>query len=129
MKTKQSFKDAADINLLVAKWRRSGEGPPPRKEAPQYGDFADAQDYKSALDRVIDAQVTFESLPSSVRTACENDPGKFLDLVHDPDRRGELVELGLLPEHEPAKEPEVKTPQAETETEAKLDVSRTVDVK
>lgn len=100
--TKQADKQAADINFIIKRWREQGVVQQSTRE-PFYGDFSAGVDYHGASSRLLAAQASFDGLPSSVRKHVDNDPGKFLDLVGDPDRVGELRELGLLPEMDPVK--------------------------
>lgn len=96
MMTKQSMAAQTDVNQIVA--RHVAHGVPfPDGGGAGYGDFSSALDYHSALNSIREAQDTFLRLPAAVREYCENDPGKFLDLVVDPARRDELVKLGLIP--------------------------------
>lgn len=105
---KQSMAGATDINAVVA--RHVAHRVPFSMDArATYGDFSAIGDYQSALDRVLAAQAEFAMLPASVRDHCENDPGRFLEMVFDPARRGELEALGLVeaaaPEAAPAADP------------------------
>jgi len=92
--------EAADINSIMRRYVAHGQVFGPGHEA-RYGDFSGVSDYHDALNRVKAAQAEFESLPLEVRNRSENDPGKFLEMVYDPERQAELVELGLFPEQVP----------------------------
>lgn len=98
---KQSMAAETDINAIVA--RHVAHGVPLPVGAPSYGDFSSSLDYHSALNSLIAAQDEFSRLPASVRDYCQNDPGMFLDLVHDESRLAEMAKLGLVPELVPAK--------------------------
>lgn len=92
----QSFREDADINVILERFNITGELPSNTRE-PQYGDFLDSPvDYKSALDVVMSAQSAFNDLPARVRTRFENDPSKFVDFLSDEKNRDEAIELGLL---------------------------------
>lgn len=97
---------------MMRKWNNNGVMPTLGTQEPQYGDFSNVQDYMEAFDTIQAAREQFMELPSAVRRACENDPGTFIQMVHDPERKAELIELGLLEEKVPdqAKEPEVQPP-------------------
>ena len=103
-KTKQSFKDECDINVIVRRYREQGQIPPFNLQRPVYADFSNVDDYLTALNRVRSAQAAFAALPSKVRDHVKNDPAELIRLVMDPSRREELVELGLV---ERGKEPPV----------------------
>lgn len=95
-RTKQSFKDATDINAIMRKYLVSGVVPTLNPAAPMFGDFTDVGDYHSCLVRVRNAEAAFLELPSHVRDAVGNDPEQLLALVTDPERRAEAEELGLF---------------------------------
>lgn len=92
----QSFKDDADINVILERFNITGELPSSSRE-PQYGDFLDSPvDYKQALDVVMSAQSSFNELPARLRSRFDNDPAKYVDFVMDDKNRDEAIELGLL---------------------------------
>lgn len=80
--TKESFKDSCDINLVVAKYRKSGILPEMRSQG-QFLDCSSVPSYQEALDTVRFAQDTFMALPAQLRAECGNDPAVFLDRVQD----------------------------------------------
>lgn len=94
--TKQSFKDECDINTIVRNFGLTGQLPVSNNVAPQYGDFTDVVDYRTALDAVIQANDSFMSLPAEVRKRFGNDPADFVDFCSDPNNRDELIKLGLV---------------------------------
>lgn len=109
--TKQSDAEQVDINRHLARWIAHGPHPA-LKERPKYGDFSAVGDYLDSWNKVARAQLEFDALPSKIRKYCDNDVGKFVDLVYDPTRRGELEELGLLEEQAPAAAPPSVEPVA-----------------
>ncbi len=111
MMTKQADKDAADINTIMNKYVETGVYPISTK-TPYYGNFVGTPTFHEGLNRIASAQEDFDRLPARVRKHVDNDPGKFLDLVHDPERRDELEALGLVKAQIPVKpEPVVKPPE------------------
>lgn len=102
---KQSEKALADINSVIAKFIRTGSTVTPGVHA-KYGDFSGVTDFHESLNRVIEAQEWFSHLPGAVKRACDQDVGKFLEKVYDPDGRAELVKLGLVDEQAPADAPD-----------------------
>ncbi len=116
---KRGEQDSTDVNLIMDSWVHAGAAVAGHMNTNpgSYGDFSSGMDYHSAMNAVKEAQAYFMCLPPKVRDHVENDPGKLLDLVYDPERRSELEELGLvapkvpvLPEEKPkvVTEPEVK---------------------
>lgn len=116
-RTKQADALASDINNIMDRFVTHGQIPETGAN-PTYGDFSQIGDLHSAMNRVQAAQDDFDALPSSVRRATNNDPGEFLDMVYDPDRRGELEKLGLVenlaPAAAPPAKPEEPVPPKET---------------
>lgn len=93
--TKQADKDACDINLIVKKFQSTGLLPNTASGEPFYADLSNSLDYQSALNTVINAQNTFQQLPSQIRNQFQNDPYQFLAFCENPDNQVKLVEMGL----------------------------------
>lgn len=102
--TKQSDAAASDVNAIIERWISHGVAPMVGGNA-TYGDFTGHGDYHSALNKVKEAERQFSELPAAVRAHVDNDPGKFLEMVFDPTRSGELEELGMVPERVPEEAP------------------------
>lgn len=94
-KTEQSFRDECNINLIMAKYRKSGEMSHLARVNPTYGDFSLGLDFQTAQNHVIDAQADFDSLSAEIRARMNNDPGQLLDFLADPENLEEARELGL----------------------------------
>lgn len=77
-KTKQSERDACNINSIVAKYNRTGEQPQNmRSVTPQYGDFSAVENLHAALNLVNDSMRSFAELPltsgitaTTIRPSC-----------------------------------------------------------
>lgn len=110
-RVKQADADSANINSILKLWLKTGI-PPQTAKVARYGDFSTAEDYLTCMLKVSEAQAEFAMLPALVRKACDNNPGKFLELVSDPERREELVELGLVEKQVPVQVDQVKAPEA-----------------
>lgn len=105
--TQQSFTTDCDLNVLVKRFGID-KGPLPvvPVDASYYGDFSNVPDLKTALDRVRDAQMHFDALPSALRKRFDNSPGKLWDFVTDLSNLDEAIKLGLLArEADPASSP------------------------
>lgn len=124
-RVKRSLRDQVDVNAIVRKWQSTGVLQQVISQEPRYGDFSNVDDYKSAVDRVRAAEADFDALPAHIRQAVRNDPQVFLELALDPERRQEMVELGLGevanylhgPVEEPVPEPPPSEPSGEPEGE------------
>lgn len=101
----QSFKDDADINVMLERFKVTGQMPQ-GLVLPTYGDFTGVSDYRSAVDAINKASNAFMDLPANLRGRFDNDPQKFLEFVSDDKNRDEAIRLGLVP-----KPPEVKDPE------------------
>lgn len=91
----QSEKADADINEIVRRFGITGELPS-GFVPPQYGDFTEISDYRSALQAVRDAAESFMEMPAELRARFQNDPGQLIDFLADQANRSEAVSLGLL---------------------------------
>lgn len=95
-KTKQSFKDECDINVIMKRYAATGILPDYfNPMQPQYLDVT-GYDFDKAMHLVAEASSMFHELPSHVRDRFKNDPGAFLDFCSNPENRQELAEMGLL---------------------------------
>lgn len=93
---KQSLANESDINTIMSRWVAHGQLPRGNQQPPTYGDFSSGLDFLESLNAVHRAQDEFNKLPAHIREHCRNDPGEFLEMVYDPERRDELIELGLV---------------------------------
>ncbi|WNK13671.1 MAG: internal scaffolding protein [Microvirus sp.] len=96
-RTKQSFKEEADINTLI---KRFGVGAPLPQSVrpPSFGDFSSAVvDYQSALNLLNKANSSFMNLPAEVRARFSHNPQEFIAFVDDDRNRLEAERLGLVP--------------------------------
>lgn len=92
--THQSFKDLTDVNAIVSKWQNDGVCPS-YVEGMHYGDF-EKIDFQESMNHVISVQTLFDSLPSSVRNQCKNDPSQFLEMIKDESILDDLIESGIV---------------------------------
>ncbi len=127
-KTKQSFKDDCDINVMIKRHRKTGiwENVAPR--APTYGDFSHAQDLHAAMDRVMTADAEFMALPSEVRNLCDNDPERLLRALASPEETAALFDAGLpmAEGYKPWREPPPEKPLEEAVKEAIEEIRETL---
>ncbi len=92
-RTKQSQAAECDINLIMAKYAKTGLIDHFSKHGAEYG-FADAITFHEAMNVVSRGNSMFEDLPAEARQRFV-DPAGFLDFVQDPENQGELFKLGL----------------------------------
>lgn len=91
----QSFKDDADINVMLERFQVTGIMPQ-GVLMPTYGDFTGVVDYRSARDAMLKAEQSFADMPANVRARFDNDPQKFLEFCADSNNREEAARLGLV---------------------------------
>lgn len=94
-RTRQSFKEDADINNIVKRFNTTGQLPAMIRQDAKYGDFSTVTDFREAMDLVMHAQDQFANLPAAVRDRFGNDPARFLEFAMKPESRGEMVKMGL----------------------------------
>ena len=93
-RTKQSFKDATDINKILHKAQKVGSLSHLQKHGAYYGDFANApQDMFEAREMLQRGQEIFNEAPAEVRAEFNHDPLKFFQFANDPANAGRLEEL------------------------------------
>lgn len=93
--TRQSEKDACDVNRIVAKFQKTGLLPTVNRDA-LFADVASMPDYRTALHTVELANNAFLEMPAKLRAEFDNDPAMFLDFVSDPMNLDQLKDLGLI---------------------------------
>lgn len=116
-RTIQSQAKEADINYIVEQFGLTGKMPE-NIRAPNYGDYSEVLDFRSAIEAVRAAEAEFLRVPAAIRARFQNDPQQFLDFCSDQSNLPALRELGLaVPAQEPtpasaagASEPSSKAP-------------------
>lgn len=103
-RTKQSEAESCEINNIMAKYERTGLIEHAR-EGGTYENLPEPMEYQDALNRVMEAQQSFDLLPAAARKEFGNDPAQFLAFVDDPENVQRMAELGLL--NEPPQPPAV----------------------
>lgn len=91
----QQFKDDNNPNNIMDKFARTGDLALFGDKTPQFGDFTDAVDYRTALHRVNDANAAFADLSAAVRSRFNNDPAEFLEFFNNPANADEAIKLGI----------------------------------
>jgi len=106
-RTRQSSRDECDINMIMAKYQRTGAVDHLSKHGARY-DFCDGLTFHDAMNTVKDAESMFADLPSSLRTRFV-EPGDFLDFVQDEANVDEMVVLGIASRVAAQVAPEART--------------------
>ena len=112
---RQEDREGADINRIVARYRRSGTLPAFNPRTPYYGDFtALGDDLQAVTEHFQDMEDRFMQFPSSVRKVCDNDWRKLPELASTPEGLAALQAAGMeleVPESPPAQEPSAPAPE------------------
>lgn len=93
-RTKQSAKAECDINNILKAYRKTGAIAHLNRFPAQYAE-APSFDLREALEFLQGATAAFQQLPATVRSEFDNDPASFLEFVHNPANKDELVKMGL----------------------------------
>ena len=97
--TIQSAADETDINVMIARYQKTGSFhgstnmPTVR---PEFGDFVDVPEYQNAMNILIQAQDQFAALPAQIRDRFGNSPENYLAFLADSSNKEEAVKLGLV---------------------------------
>ncbi len=119
-RTKQSFKDECDINLIIARHTKTGVLSHINNTQAEYG-YATSQDFASAMRTVTQAQAQFNELSDEIKNRFGGSPAAFLDFAQDPANKDEGVQLGLWPEDPNTASAEADKTPPETSPEEKTD--------
>lgn len=91
----QADRAGADINTIVAQYRKSGTLPRVARTNPLYADFTFGTDMHETREAFYEAEQRFQALPADVRTLCDNDPLEFIERFADSTKLQEMVDAGL----------------------------------
>lgn len=95
-KTRQEFAAECDINVIMAKYKKTGVLPMDQRQQ-QYVDFGDVPDLQTAMNTLIDAEKAFMSLPALVRRDFDNNAIEFVKFAEDRENLPKMREWGLAP--------------------------------
>lgn len=120
-RTKQSFKAECDINNIVKSFRTVQDiiNLTENGRKGVFTDLPEPFEYQDGLNLVIQAEASFNALPSALRNRFENDPAQFLDFMSNPANQEEWIKLGLATDKRPPPQPEVKPEVKPPEPEKK----------
>lgn len=91
-RTLQSQAEEADINVIVARFIKTGQVPSVR-DVPSAMVFTEVFDFQSAMNAVLAAQNAFSDLPAEVRYRFGNSPQAFLAFCEARNDDGSLTNL------------------------------------
>ncbi|UDN67795.1 internal scaffolding protein [robinz microvirus RP_121] len=94
--TQQSDARDCDINVIMERYGVSGTAPQVITK-PNFGDFREVTDYRTALDLVRAADAEFKNIPAKIRATFENDPAEFIQFAADPENIEQMRKWKLAP--------------------------------
>lgn len=94
--TLQSAAPECDIYNILNQFNTTGIVTHVASGTPQYTDVSEVPDYQAAMEIIMTAEEQFSALPSHVRREFDNDPGKMLEFIQNPNNYERGVELGLF---------------------------------
>lgn len=96
--TRTEFGQECDINVLLAKYEKTGVLTHLANGQPEYFDCPDAPDLREHLALFDEAQAAFMRLnPRLRRDAFNDDPLNFVSFASDPANLDKMIEYGLAP--------------------------------
>jgi phage internal scaffolding protein len=95
-KTDQSYKKSTDINVLIAKYQKTGIVPNLHQRTGSYGDFSEVPTLEDAFERVNSAIEAFNSLPADIRKLMDNDASQLASWLSNEDNHEMAIKYGLL---------------------------------
>lgn len=94
-RTKQAMQDECNINLIMARFEKTGLITHLAQGAPSFADVSELTGYRSAIENVRLVQEYFLGLPAKVRARFDHDAATFMDYLESDATPDELRELGL----------------------------------
>ncbi len=91
-RTKQSFADETDINIILKRAQRTGTISHLAKHEGRYADFSNF-DFQENLLMLSRGREIFDELPVELRSEFEQSPAQFFKYVNDPANVDRLAEL------------------------------------
>lgn len=94
-KTDQTFKDDADVNVVLRRFMKTGDQSIFRQGG-SYSDVSEVPDLLEAHLQIQRAKEAFDLLPSDIRKKLKNNPLMLEQYLADPANHEEARDLGLL---------------------------------
>jgi len=112
--TVQHMKDETDLNVIMERYGIGDGSRLPtmdfsKVDPSYYGDFSDATDLRTALQRFDEAAERFMQLPAKLRTRFNNNWHELHDWVSNPANLDEAIELKMLTAPEGWVAPDART--------------------
>ena len=99
--TEQQHLDTVSIHRIMERYRKAGVVDHVNRYQGEYMTFLGSTDLKENMDKMIEAQELFDSVPSGIRADFNNSPAEFIDFMQDPKNRKAIEQYGLDASHLP----------------------------
>lgn len=99
--TDQSYKNACDINVIMANYAKTGMLSHVTDKTPKYLDCTEIPSLERAYDLVYAAEEAFADLPPDIRKLMDNNPANLESFILNPANADILVRNGLILKKEP----------------------------
>lgn len=110
--TQQSDIADSEINIIGPKYIKTGIATVTSRKA-LFGDFTQAPTFADAQQMILAAEDAFEALPAKVRERFDNQTGKLVEFLLDPDNKDQAIKLGLIDKPaDPPNNPQAPATQA-----------------
>ena len=106
--TEQHHVEETSIRNIMRKYHDTGLVSHVNEHAGTYMDMINAPDFYEAQCAIAEAKSMFETVPSRIRQDFDNDPGKFLDFIQNPENKDKIEEYGLDSSHLPELPPQTE---------------------
>lgn len=106
-RTQQHHKDLTDPNALIRKYGHKHLRMP---DPSFYRDFSQIPDLITAQNTLVQAEASWQKIPSHIRNRFDNDAHKLIDFLNSTDQNDidESIKLGLRnPKPEPVEDPQL----------------------
>jgi hypothetical protein len=91
---RQEFRDEADINFIMSRYRATGVIDQALRGPAQFGDDLGYKTYAEAHTALEEAKTEFLKLPPEIRLELGNDPGRYRELSTEKDIRAVVQRIG-----------------------------------
>lgn len=115
--TEDSHKAEVDINNIIKRHgmdliRKTAVA---YRNDMEYGEVT-GESFQEAMNKVVKAQDSFNSLPAEVREKFQNNPVNYLDFINDHANIEDMIKMGIAAKREPEQPIEVKVTNVKGET-------------
>lgn len=99
--TDQSYKNACDINVIMANYAKTGMLSHTTSIQPKFIDNTEIPNLETAFDIVNRAEEAFFNLPPDIRRLMDNDPSQLENFIQNPNNTDILLKNGVIIEKTP----------------------------